>query len=389
MSNSVMDTVSTESFLNAKLLCHSGQPFTLPHLTSILFHITQMSTHTLLPVITVICAVTFILKKHTACEIATAATEQLSTDLVPQLVALVKAAVTSQFEGMHTTSEQLANSVQQLSDSLTPTIESAEQMHKLLKAEREEQENDAKVAADQIEEAVNELHSSVEDCQKSLKALTPSLDSTQDRINQLSTQLLTAPKPATTQTTSQPTYSTIVASHLPPSVDKAVRCAAIRAREILLEPQAGNTLFPPNTTNPDIAKKLKEALTNIRTDTTLPGDIRSVTSLCNGGIVIELETEWLAAWLGSTTGRALLEGQFDSTVSFRIRTFSIVLEYLSIHMQIEQEGFLRKIEQENQLPSNTLTSIRWIKPPLRRTQEQWKAFALLQVSMAPTTNNIL
>jgi hypothetical protein len=180
-----------------------------------------------------------------------------------------------------------------------------------------------------------------------------------------------------------------VASHLPPSVDKAVGCAAIHAREILLEPQPNSTLFPPNTSNSDIVKKLKMALAAICTDSTPPGDIRSVGPLRNGGLVVELESEHLTLWLGSTEGRALLEGHFDSAVSFRNRTFPIVLEYLPIHMQIEQTEFLRKIEEENRLPTDTLSSIRWIKPPLHHSQTQRKTFALLQVTIASHANDIL
>lgn len=51
--------------------------------------------------------------------------------------------------------------------------------------------------------------------------------------------------------------------------------------------------------------------------------------------MVELETERLVDWLGSTEGRALLEGQFDSDISFRKRTFPIVLEYLPIQMQLK------------------------------------------------------
>jgi hypothetical protein len=58
-------------------------------------------------------------------------------------------------------------------------------------------------------------------------------------------------------------------------------------------------------------------------------------------------------------------------------------------MQIEQDGFLRQVEQENQLPANSLASIRWIKSPIRRSKEQSKAFALLHVSETTTANNIL
>lgn len=389
MSNTVMNTATAEAFLSYKLLCHKNEPYTLSHLTSILFHITQMSANMPVPVTSAIRAVAFILKKHAACEIAKTAAEQLASELVPQLTAQLKETLSSHTTDLQATTARLAASIQQIDTNLAPTMEAAERMHKLLKDEREEKEADARIAADRIEEAVNELQSSVDDYRTSLKSLAPSLTTTQDRINHLSAQLLSPPQQTNPPTPSQPSYSSIVASHLPPSVDKAVGRAAIRAREILLEPQPDNTLFPPNTPNPDIAKKLKAALAAIRTESTPPGDIRSVASLRNGGVVIELESERLALWLGSAEGRALLEGQFDSAVLFRNRTFPLVLEYLPIHMQLEQPEFLRKIEQENHLPSDVLVSIRWIKPPLRRSQAQRKAFALLQVSTASCANDIL
>ncbi|KAG2047763.1 hypothetical protein BDR06DRAFT_963504 [Suillus hirtellus] len=55
--NNIMDTDSAEKFLASKLLYHGGQPYTLTHLISILFHITQMSSVTLVPVTAAIRAV--------------------------------------------------------------------------------------------------------------------------------------------------------------------------------------------------------------------------------------------------------------------------------------------------------------------------------------------
>ncbi|KAG2354434.1 hypothetical protein BDR07DRAFT_1204904, partial [Suillus spraguei] len=98
--------------------------------------------------------------------------------------------------------------------------------------------------------------------------------------------------------------------------------------------------------------------------------IRSVMTLCNGGIIVELETERLASWLNNPSGRSTLESHLDITVSFRQHNFSLILEYLPIQMQIEHTNFLCNIENENQLPANTLTSIRWIKPPMKRSSEQ-------------------
>lgn len=395
LPSNVMDTASAESYLKVKLLSHGGQAYTLSHLSSILFHITQMSANTPLPVITAIRAVAYILKKHTACEIAEAAANHFSTTLAPQLIDHVIMAITPQLTNLRSTSELLSATVHQAEETLNTTISEATNIHRSLKNEHTEQEENTRIAADRIEETANELHASVEECQKLLKTLSPSLDVTQERINQLSSQLLTHPMPTqnqphTTNTTApQPSYSSIAASHLPPMVEQAVGRAAIRARQILLDPQPGKTLFSADTSNSDIAKKLKDALSNIRTDDTPPGDIKAVLSLRNGGIIIELESERLASWMRDPTGRALFEAQFDTEVSFRKRTFALVLEYLPIQLQIEQEEFLRNVENENNLPDHSLATARWIKPPTRRTQQQRKAFALLQVIEAPIANDIL
>ncbi|KAG2737974.1 hypothetical protein P692DRAFT_201660663, partial [Suillus brevipes Sb2] len=101
--------------------------------------------------------------------------------------------------------------------------------------------------------------------------------------------------------------------------------------------------------------------------------IRAVTPLRNGGIIVELDSEELATWLREPTGRALLEEQFESTVSFRSRTFALVLEYLPIRLQLDDASLLRRVEIENNLPADSLSTIRWIKPVARRSAEQRKA----------------
>ncbi|KAG2740247.1 hypothetical protein P692DRAFT_20753706, partial [Suillus brevipes Sb2] len=259
----VMDTDSAEKFLTSKLLCLEDQSFTLAHLSSILFHITQMSAATPVPVVSAIRAVAFILKKHTACEIAEAAAKTLATSL---------------------------------SAALTESIST-----RLV---------DHTIAALAPQESADALFATVTDCQNAIKLLTPSLDTTQERLNHLSTQFAAAP-PIPTLT--QPSYSSIAAANLPPTVDKAIGRAAIRARQILLDPKPGTNLFPPGTSNKDIATRLKEAIGNIRDDNTPQGYIRAVTPLRNGGIIVELDSEELATWLRDPTGRALLEEQFEST----------------------------------------------------------------------------
>ncbi|KAG2103733.1 uncharacterized protein F5147DRAFT_775860 [Suillus discolor] len=131
------------------------------------------------------------------------------------------------------------------SDQLSDTVERTEAVRKAMVNDRDEMDDGLQISASRIETVADELHTSVEDCQNALKLLSPSLDTTQERLNTLSTQLLTQHVPThydgnTEETdTNQPqrqTYSSIVTANLTPSIDKAIGRAAIRAREILLDP---------------------------------------------------------------------------------------------------------------------------------------------------------
>ncbi|KAG1860100.1 hypothetical protein F4604DRAFT_1684477 [Suillus subluteus] len=125
--STVMDTESAEAYLESKLLCQVGQPYTLSHLSTILFHITQMSTVTPVPVNAAIRAVAFLLKK--------------------QIIA-----------GIHVASESLAETAQKAENTLIVTLDKAERLHRLARDERTEQEGGVSVASERLEETADALY---------------------------------------------------------------------------------------------------------------------------------------------------------------------------------------------------------------------------------------
>lgn len=139
MPNNVMDTDSAEKFLSSKLLCQEGQPYSLTHLVSILFHITQMSATTPIPIISAIRAVAFILKKHAVCDIAEAASKQLADTLsdaiTNKLVDHAIAALAPQIAGLHSALEALAETAKKAEDTLTSSLDKAERIHQLARDE--------------------------------------------------------------------------------------------------------------------------------------------------------------------------------------------------------------------------------------------------------------
>lgn len=388
MPNIVKDATTGKTFLESKLLCHVDQPLTVSHLISTLFHITQMSSNTPAHVVSAIRAVAFILKDHDINETADLVAEQITANISDKLVDHMVAAISPQVALIHNASQTLEG-----------IIEKSTSLHTSIGRERTEKEDNIKTAAERIEDAADALFDSVETYQKALQTLSPSLDVTQEKIDMLHTQILKVSMQASTHASTQasmqtsnpiwPSYSSVVSVHLPPAVDQAIGRAAIRACQVLLDPKPGETLFPPNLSNHDIANKLKDALAAARDESTPPGTIRSVTSLRNGGIMAEMESEVLAQWFNSPEGRIAIESKIDTPVSFRQHLYTLVLEYLPIRLQIDSNEFLKSIEQENTLPAASLASIRWIKPPQKRTAEQRKAFALLQVSDIHTANSII
>ncbi|KAG2743516.1 hypothetical protein P692DRAFT_20745645, partial [Suillus brevipes Sb2] len=238
--NKVMDSNSGKTFLESKLLCHIDQPFTLEHLISVLFQITQMSNTTPAPVIAATRAVAFILKEHAASELASLVAKQVTDNVTSKLVDHVIAAISPQVALVHSASQ-----------SLTSTLDEATNLHRSIERERTEKEDNIKTAADRIEDAADALYDSVETYQKALKTLAPSLDATQEKIDLFFTQMTKTP---TQQPTTVPSYSAVVATNLDPTVDKAIGRAAIKARQILLDPKPDSSLFPASTPTPEIAQ---------------------------------------------------------------------------------------------------------------------------------------
>ncbi|KAG1885400.1 hypothetical protein F4604DRAFT_1918096 [Suillus subluteus] len=212
-----------------------------------------------------------------------------------------------------------------------------------------------------VEEAADGVYSSIADIKNAIEVIAPSINSLQSQVKDLNSKTLSTltQQPAT----SRPSYSSITAAHLPPMVDQAIARAAIRAHQILLDPNPGTQLFPPNSSSSDIAAKLGEAITHIRQDDTPTSNIKAILPLCNGSIIVELDNESLANWLCAPPGKNALTEHLGLSASIRMQTFSIVAQYLPINLHLKDDNLLCKTEVDNNIPENSIISMHWIKPP--------------------------
>ncbi|KAG2132121.1 uncharacterized protein EDB93DRAFT_1107958 [Suillus bovinus] len=186
LPNAVNDYNSAEKFLAKNLLSLLDEPYTIAH--------------------------------HSICKTANEIARQLTDTLTPHIIDHVVRAIAPQMAKLLTTSDQLSD-----------TLECAEAVRKALVNDRDEMDDSLQISADQIETAADELHTSVAECQNTIELLSPSLDTTQDCLNNLSTQLLSqSMPPSDDMNTVEPafnhrqSYSSIVATNMPPSVDKAI-----------------------------------------------------------------------------------------------------------------------------------------------------------------------
>ncbi|KAG2357201.1 CHAT domain-containing protein [Suillus spraguei] len=166
----VMDTDSAENFLTSKLLCIEGQPFTLINLSSILFHITPMSSVTPAPVHAAIRAVAFLLRKHTACEIAEAAAKNLATSLTDALTNTLSNRIVDHTVAACQRSRSIGNSCKNRPTNRRHAGHITRQSRATtpLRKGWKNRTGSISIAADRLEETADALYATVTDCQNAV-----------------------------------------------------------------------------------------------------------------------------------------------------------------------------------------------------------------------------
>ncbi|KAG0695715.1 hypothetical protein DFH29DRAFT_1005213 [Suillus ampliporus] len=144
---------------------------------------------------------------------------------------------------------------------------------------------------------------------------------------------------------------------------------AIKERQILFDPAPGQVLFVPEVTSADIATKMKQAISAAQTEDALEIRIKATIRLRNGGLIIELTTPEAAKWIHTPENRLKITGTLDTPATIKERQFSIIVPFLPISYNIEDQEWLRAVEEENNLPTGAIETAHWIKLKLRRAPD--------------------
>src|SRR6266481_2113807 len=161
----------------------------------------------------------------------------------------------------------------------------------------------------------------------------------------------------------------------------------IKTRQVLLDAWAPGQALLPGSANSDIVEVGNKVIAV--TEGAAEHRFVSARWLNNGGILLELNSEAAATWLGDPATKALFLDSFAPDATVKTRTFPLVVQFVPLRFKPGSEVDLRQIEGDNSLPSGSVLRARWIKPEYRRAPDQTCGHAILTVSKPETANLIL
>ncbi|KAN0094967.1 hypothetical protein V8E55_003254 [Tylopilus felleus] len=302
----VKDAESGAAYLEKTLLSLVGHSFTIEHLATVLLHITQLNGVPLLAV-EAIRAVAFLLEREAITRIAEAVATQIKTELSKEVASHVITAISPHVVNFLNANKLLNNCIGSL-DALHTS-------------------------------AANNLNATAE-LALNPPASQPPQKSYSNAVCSLGSPLPTLPAPATA----------------------ALARAAIRERQILIDPHKGHILHSPKQTTASIAEKLKAILDEIKNlDEATPAlIIKAITRLRN-----------------------------SIPADIKDRSYIVLVPFLLISLPLDDPQWLQTVEMENNLREGSLASVRWIKQKARCAPNQHIAHAIFTFSEPRAANTLL
>ncbi|KAG2158961.1 uncharacterized protein EDB93DRAFT_1245517 [Suillus bovinus] len=281
----VKDKESGISFLEKSPFHRSGEPLTNDSLVFTILHITQ---YTGIPRTTIegLRAIALLLEDglKTATEdqmliqrLSNSLSTSLSTQVIDNLSNMLSTHIIAAI------SPQVA-SILTASDTLKLNIDAITKYKSTIEENSKEDNTSASAAAIRAELAAEAVLSSISNVKDAIESLT---------------------HPSTALPGSPKTYSAEVQQNIPTlaPISAALIRASTRDRQILFDSVPGQTLFAPEVSPAKIASKMKQALAAIESDNMPATQIKAITCLRNGGLIIELTTSEAATWIRTPSNR--------------------------------------------------------------------------------------
>ena len=172
------------------------------------------------------------------------------------------------------------------------------------------------------------------------------------------------------------------------TLDARVRAReGVKARQVLIDASAPNQPLHQAANNPHLVSLANDVLRSM--DDPPTHSFVGARWLNNGGLLLELDNEEAAAWIGKPHNKATFLSQFAPDAAFKSCTDSLVVQFMPLHFQPDDKGELHALEELNKLSPNAFLQARWIKPPYRRAVEQTCGHVLAVMTHPEDVNTVL
>ncbi|KIK13671.1 hypothetical protein PISMIDRAFT_17819 [Pisolithus microcarpus 441] len=361
----VRDALSARNFLDKIQYTIPGEPMTAEHLSQALFYITQMKGIT--PTArSAIRSAAYPVQDLSASATAQAIIKDISSKLENSLVAAISpqvAKILSAADSLKDTNQKLESSIEGIPRSSGCVTDYGSQ-------------TDTTALDSQLQALVSNT-TSIKEAIIDLKTMAK-------------TQSPLTPSPYRDALLAQH-HDTTTTAHLPvnPTSDLARAHAAIKERQILLDPDRDHPTINSDMKKEDLVKLLKNAVDTIETLESPKLQLKSITRLQNQGIVLEMNSREAANWIRNPTNRLTFIKELGGKIRIKDRLYHVVVPFFPISADITDASTMRDIERENDIPVNAIVTAKWVKDPTKRSRNQRVAHAIFALSTPEAANKIL
>jgi len=177
--------------------------------------------------------------------------------------------------------------------------------------------------------------------------------------------------------------------HKYPLIDYTRGNTTIKERQLLVDVDPDHPNIKEDSPRNEVITFLQQALTPLEDDSAPSLKIKALTKLRNGGLVLELPSTEAVKWIKDPLRKANFLRKLDGKARIKDRLFNVVVPFVPVFTDLSDPDIQRKIEQENGLPEDSVSSIKWIKDPSRRSFKQRVAHTLLSLTSPQAANKLI
>lgn len=257
----------------------------------------------------------------------------------------------------------------------------------------------AKAVQDHLENALKRVDKSMEKLSTTVtrvESTTSALKERHDEIAATTKDMAQTTKSLTEQNTQlasktvQGTYANAAAQALPTAHASTIARGELRLKQIIVDGVRLTGTDPSDTLSEDVlVEKANQALAMIKA----PPDakFKGVRRLQNGGLMYELSTTEAAIWLRDQNRLRDFTQCFGGGEQVKVkgRGYQVLIDFAPVQFAAHDPTALRLLEQQNDLPENSIESAHWIKPVEFRTTHQKCALLSLQMASPDAANRLV